>query len=181
MRRVDLEKTRTDALNAYEKLRDQVQKWLTAMETSVNGLQSVVVEVDLIKQQADELKPIMKEHRDYSTTIDKVNELGTAYDALLRGDRSDSPRRRPLASSPLKRPSFRASEPRSPSPTKTLSSGFDSRSPMSPSGSSGFGSRISSQEGFLNLDDASPVQQQLNEINQRYNLTGMKLADRQSE
>jgi dystonin len=176
-----LGKTRTDALNAYEKLRDQVQKWLTAMETRVNGLQSVAVEVDLIKQQADELKPIMKEHRDYSTTIDKVNELGTAYDALLRGDRSDSPRRRPLASSPVKRPSFRASEPRSPSPTKTLSSGFDSRSPMSPSGSSGFGSRRSSQEGFLNLDDASPVQQQLNEINQRYNLIGMKLADRQSE
>lgn len=177
-----MSKSRTDALNAYEKLRDQVQSWLTNMETRVSGLHPVSVDVDTIKQQTDELRPIIKEHRDYNITIEKVNELGVAYDAITRGERHDSPRRRGLASSPVKRPSFRASssEPRSPSPTKTLS-GFDGRSPMSPSGSSGFGSRRSSQENFLSLDDASPVQQQLNEINQRYQLIGMNLSDRQND
>ncbi|XP_035712122.1 microtubule-actin cross-linking factor 1 isoform X8 [Folsomia candida] len=171
-----LGKTRVEALNAYEKLRDQVQKWLTSMESRVNSFQSVAVDVELIKQQEIELKPLVKEHRDYNPTIDKVNELGNAYDALTRGDRSDSPRRK--VSSPVKRPSMRSTDTRSPSPSKTL--GVD-RSPMSPSGSSGFGSRRSSQEGFLNLEDSSPVQQQLNEINHRYNLIGMKLTDRQTE
>lgn len=143
---------------------------------TVNSFQSVAVDVELIKQQEIELKPLVKEHRDYNPTIDKVNELGNAYDALTRGDRSDSPRRK--VSSPVKRPSMRSTDTRSPSPSKTL--GVD-RSPMSPSGSSGFGSRRSSQEGFLNLEDSSPVQQQLNEINHRYNLIGMKLTDRQTE
>ena len=167
-----LNKSRAEHLNAYERLRDQVTTWLTSMETRVGNLKPVALDVDTIRHQVEELKPITKEYRDYSTTIDKVNELGAAYEAVSRGDRADSPRRR-LASSPTKRPSFRSTDHRSPSPSKT--------SPMSPSGSSGFGSRRSSQEGFLNLEDSSPVQQQLNEINNRYNLIGMNLADRQNE
>lgn len=169
-------KGRSEALNAYERLRDQVLSWLTTTETKVESLESVAVVLEVLKRQADELKPIVKEYRDYNSTIDKVNELGLAYETMLRGERVDSPRRRPMASSPTKRPSFR-SDGRSPSPSKTLSA----QSPMSPSGSSGFGSRRSSQEGFAGLEDASPVQQQLNEINHRYNLIGMKLSDRQSE
>lgn len=142
-------------------------------------MQQVAVDAELIKHQENEIKPLIKEHRDYNPTIDKVNELGHAYDALTRGDRSASPRR--TVTSPVKRPSssFRSGDARSPSPSKTV--GFDGRSPMSPSGSSGFGSRRTSQEGFLNLEDASPIQQQLNEINNRYNLIGMRLGDRQTE
>lgn len=65
---------------------------------------------------------------------------------------------------------------RSPTPTKGLSI----HSPISPSGSSGFSSRRSSQDGF-HLEELSPVQQQLSEINNRYSLLGIKIADRQSE
>lgn len=65
---------------------------------------------------------------------------------------------------------------RSPSPTK----GLTIQSPISPGGSSGFSSRRSSQDGF-HLDEASPVQQQLSEINNRYSLLGVKINDRQSE
>jgi dystonin len=86
-----LGKTRKEALNAYEKLRDQVFKWLTNIETRVTNLQTIAVDTDLIKQQENELKPLVKEHRDYSTTIEKVNELGNVYESLLRGDRSESP------------------------------------------------------------------------------------------
>ena len=62
---------------------------------------------------------------------------------------------------------------RSPSPTKGLS-------PLSPGGSSGFSSRRSSQDGF-HIEDLSPVQQQLTEINNRYSLLGVKINDRQTE
>lgn len=65
---------------------------------------------------------------------------------------------------------------RSPSPTK----GLNIQSPISPGGSSGFSSRRSSQDGF-HLEELSPVQQQLSEINNRYSLLGIKITDRQSE
>lgn len=59
-------------------------------------------------------QPLAKEYRDYSNTIDKVNDLGNAYDALLRGERPDSPsRRRSSAVSPTKRTSVS-------SPCKTI-------------------------------------------------------------
>ena len=51
---------------------------------------------------------------------------------------------------------------------------------MSPSDSSGFSSRRSSQDGFQ-LDELSLVQQQLSEINNRYEILGIKLNDRLAE
>lgn len=54
-------------------------------------------------------------------------------------------------------------------------------SPVSPGGSSGFGSRRSSQDGGFHLDEVSPVQQQLTEINNRYSLLGVRIGDRQTE
>jgi len=65
---------------------------------------------------------------------------------------------------------------RSPSPTKS----YAVQSPVSPGGSSGFSSRRSSQDGF-HLEELSPVQQQLSEINHRYGLLGVRLSDRQTE
>lgn len=43
------------------------------MEGRVGRLQPVAVELDVIKQQQDELRPLAKEYRDYSITIDKVS------------------------------------------------------------------------------------------------------------
>jgi len=128
---------------------------------------------------------LVKEHRDYANTIDKVNDLGNAYDSLLRGERPDSPnRRRSSAYSPTKRPSVNnqrrgSQDARSPSPTKLANNFNNTQSPVSPNGSSGFSSRRSSQDGF-HLDD-SPVQQQLTEINNRYTMLGSRLTDRQNE
>ena len=48
----------------------------------------------------------MKEYREYGITVDKVNELGNAYDALLRGERPESPTRRRSSVTPNKRPSI---------------------------------------------------------------------------
>ncbi|XP_046589646.1 dystonin isoform X13 [Neodiprion lecontei] len=176
-----LSKSRAEQLNAYEKLRDQVIDWLTNTENKVQRLQPVAVDVDKLKKQAEELKPIQKEYRDYGITIDKVNDLGISYDSLLK-ERGESPTRRRGSTSPTKRSSITSplrrtsQDRRSPSPTKS----YAVQSPVSPGGSSGFSSRRSSQDGF-HLEELSPVQQQLSEINNRYSLLGVRLTDRQTE
>ncbi|KAF9423413.1 hypothetical protein HW555_001222, partial [Spodoptera exigua] len=173
-----LSKQRADQLNQYESLKIQVLDWLQSMESRVTRLQPVAVDLEVIKQQQDELRPLAKEYRDFSITIDKVNEAGAVYEALTRGDRADSPHRRRQIYSPTKRQTpSRTLDGRSPSPSKA----HGLVSPGSThSTSSGFSSRRSSQDGF-HLEELSPVQQQLSEINNRYSLLGTKLADRTSE
>uniref|UniRef100_A0A182NPJ5 Uncharacterized protein n=1 Tax=Anopheles dirus TaxID=7168 RepID=A0A182NPJ5_9DIPT len=175
--KLKLSKQKAEQLHAYEDLKDQVLVWLSSIETRTNNLAPVAVDVDAIKYQIEEVRPLVKEHREYGVTIDRVNDLGAQYDALIR---PDSPSRKRSVYSPIKRstasPMRRLSgDARSPSPTK------GGPSPLSPaSGSSGFGSRRSSQDGFQ-LTDLTPIQQQLTEINNRYSLVGARLNDRQNE
>lgn len=179
-----LSKQRLEQLNNYESLREQVNIWLSKMENKVSRLETVAIEIETLKRQNDELKPIAKEYRDFASTIDKVNDVGNMYDSLIRGERPDSPnRRRSQMYSPTKRPSMTSSpmrrpsqDGRSPSPTK----GLNIQSPLSPSGTSGYSSRRSSQDGF-HLEEMSPIQQQLSEINNRYSMLGIKINDRQNE
>lgn len=175
-----LTKQRAEQHTAYENLKNQVLTWLSSIENRTNALSPVAVDLQVLNRQAEELKPLVKEHRDYAPTIDKVNDLGIQYDLLTR---PESPTRKRSSYSPIKRAVASPlrqlpADGRSPSPTKSGAS--PSVSPLSPSGSSGFGSRRSSQDGFQ-LADLSPVQQQLTEINNRYNLVGVRLNDRQNE
>ncbi|XP_046866307.1 dystonin isoform X5 [Drosophila willistoni] len=172
--RAKLSKQKAEQQLAYEGLKDQVLSWLASTEARVNGLAPVAIDLDKIRQQHDELKPICKDYRDYAPTIDKINDIGSQYDALIR---PESPARKRSTYSPIKRTSplrRMSGDARSPSPTK---GGI--LSPLS-TGSSGFGSRRSSQDGFQ-LSELSPVQQQLSEINNRYGLIGVRLNDRQNE
>lgn len=172
-----LSKQRSEQLNAYEALREQVNDWLSRFENKITRLDVVAIDVETLKKQNEELKPITKEYKEYGATIDKLNDIGTAYDNLVRSDRPESPsKRRSQVYSPTKRTSSlrrSSQDARSPSPTKALS-------PLSPGGSSGFSSRRSSQDGF-HLEDSSLVQQQLAEVNNRYSLLGVKINDRQTE
>ncbi|KPJ00723.1 Dystonin [Papilio xuthus] len=171
-----LSKQRADHLNQYETLRIQVIEWLHIMEEKVSRLQPVAVDLDIVKVQHEELRPLTKEYRDFSINIDKVNEAGALYENLTRGERADSPHRRRQIYSPTKRQTpTRSLDARSPSPSKG-----HMVSPGSHSASSGFSSRRSSQDGF-HLEELSPVQQQLSDINNRYGLVGSKLSDRQAE
>ncbi|XP_072387789.1 microtubule-actin cross-linking factor 1 isoform X30 [Diabrotica undecimpunctata] len=164
-----LSKLRAEQQSNYEALRQKVNDWLSKMETKVSRLEAVAVHLETLKKQNEELKPISKDYRDFGSTIDKINDVGSAYDSLVRGDRPESPSRR-KGYSPGKRTPI---DGRSPSPSKGLS-------PLSPSGSSGFSSRRSSQDGF-HLEELSIIQQQLSEINNRYSLLGVKITDRQNE
>ena len=122
-------KLRLDQLHTYEKLRDQVLEWLTKNENKLDSLEPVAVDADILKKQTDEMKvrpvrftqlnyihipcdrqlifglislqPIMKEYRDYESTIGRVADLGAAYENI---GRLESPRKPSL--SPGKRPSI---------------------------------------------------------------------------
>ena len=48
--------TRSESMNAFEKLKDDVQQWLKRMEGRIDALQPVAVDQKLLKDQGDELK-----------------------------------------------------------------------------------------------------------------------------
>lgn len=97
-----LSKSRAERLAAYEKLRDQLLEWLTRTENKIQRLNPVAVDLEKLSKQVEELKPIQKEYKDYAATVDKLNDLGLAYDSLSK-DRSESPTRRRGSTSPTKR------------------------------------------------------------------------------
>lgn len=97
-----LSKSRAERLSAYEKLRDQLLNWLNHTENKIQQVQFVTLDLNIIKQQIDVLRPIQKEYRDCASTIERVNDLGMAYDSLIR-ERSESPVRRRGVYSPLKK------------------------------------------------------------------------------
>ena len=84
-------KARLDQLQTYEKLRDQVLAWLAKNESRIEILEPVAIDAEILKKQTDELKPIMKDHRDYEATIGRVADLGTAYENMARLDASVNP------------------------------------------------------------------------------------------
>ncbi|XP_022239565.1 microtubule-actin cross-linking factor 1-like isoform X12 [Limulus polyphemus] len=187
-------KTRAQQQSAYETLRAKVLEWLGNIENRVEELDVVAIDQDVLQKQAAETKHLIKEHTDYAPTVDKVNDLGNSYDAILHGERGDSPRRR--AGSPTKKvassPSVAPSSPTKKSPPSEYTETRRSPDVQSPTQakfiqsplstvSSGFSSQRSSADNLRGVEDLSPVQQQLSEINNRYSLLGVKLSDRHQE
>ncbi|KAF8783432.1 Dystonin like protein [Argiope bruennichi] len=171
-------KEKMEQQSAYEALRTKVLEWLTSMEFKVDGLEPVALDKEVLRRQSMEIKALVKEHSDYGATIDKVNDLGNSYDAVLRGE---NPRH--FSGSPTRK----SSSPTRMSPTKHRRSpdfgspsGRGMQSPLS-SISSGFSSSRNSADNLGGIEDLSPIQQQLAEINHRYSLIGMKLSDRAQE
>jgi len=163
-------RARKQSLNAYEAMREQVTAWLTKMERRVDSLTPIAVDLDLLKQQTDELKPILQEYSSYSKNIDKYNEIAMQYDALLRGslDNGSSPSRRQSMS------------PRKPSMTP---SGLGSRRSSAQPGKFGsMGAASPRRESAMPaFQEQSPIQAQMNEVNARYDLIGHRLGDRDKD
>ncbi|XP_059089195.1 microtubule-actin cross-linking factor 1-like isoform X2 [Tigriopus californicus] len=166
--RQNLDRARKQSLNAYEQLRMDVTRWLSNMERKVDSLEPVAVDSDILKRQIDEVKPLIQEHSSYSKTIDKFNEIAIQYDSFLRGNMENG-------SSVNRRASV---TPRKSSLTPALLS--NSRRPSAISGKFGpAGSRRESAAPMF--QDQSPVQLQLAEVNNRYDMIGMRLSDRDKD
>nr|XP_024217729.1 microtubule-actin cross-linking factor 1 isoform X6 [Halyomorpha halys] len=168
-------RSRAEHTQSYEKLRDQVLSWLQSMESRIASLEPTALQMEVLKRQAEEIKPLIKEHKEYASTVDRLFDIGSSLESMAR---SDSPTRRRSSTSPIKRISSssllrRNSQEGSPSPTKSL---FNVTSPLS-TASSGFGSRRSSQDIF-HVEEVTGVQQELSEINNRYSSIGVKVNER---
>merc|ERR1712106_1165128 len=161
-------RARKQSLNAYEALREQVYMWLQKMEQLVEELEPLAVDVEMLTKQMNDLKPLTQEYTAYSKTIDKINELGIQYDNMMRGTMDSTSRRSSVS-------------PRKPSMTPSLLSGSSRRPSASPKFSSTPGSPIRRESGFPMFQEASPIQTQLSEINNRYDMIGIRLGDRDRE
>ena len=155
---------RKQSLNAYEELRMKVEMWLSKMEQRIEDLEPMAVDIDMLTKQINDLKPLNNEYTGYSKTIDQVNELGMQYDSAIRGSfDAGTISRRPSASprkgSLLQGPRRASAQPKFSTP----------------------GSPIRRESGFPMFQEASPIQQQLNEINNRYDMIGVRLGDRDRE
>ena len=157
-------RARKQSLNAYEALREQVYMWLQKMEQRVEELEPLAVDLDMLTKQMNDLKPLTQEYTGYSKTIDKLNELGMQYDNMLRGS-IDSPSRRSSMS------------PRKPS----LLPGGSRRPSGAPKFGGPPGSPIRRESNMSNMFQESPIQTQLSEINNRYDMIGIRLGDRDRE
>merc|ERR1712106_984690 len=161
-------RARKQSLNAYEALREQVYMWLQKMEQRVEELEPLAVDVEMLTKQMNDLKPLTQEYTAYSKTIDKINELGIQYDNMMRGTMDSTSRRSSVS-------------PRKPSMTPSLLSGSSRRPSASPKFSSTPGSPIRRESGIPMFQEASPIQTQLSEINNRYDMIGIRLGDRDRE
>ncbi|CAG5121104.1 unnamed protein product, partial [Candidula unifasciata] len=152
--------------------------WLAQMEARMDEFEPAAVTADIVEKQILELQPMLKEYEDHAGKVDQVNDIGNALEALTSsGDQPLSPIRhlgRTRNISGLASPVHQ----RTPSPTYPLSPAAMKTSMSSES--SGISSRKSSSDHLL-LDDLSLTQQQLLDVNQRYEIIGERLADRQHE
>ncbi|KAK2708582.1 hypothetical protein QYM36_014249, partial [Artemia franciscana] len=167
-------KARSEQLLAYERLKTQVCEWLTIIETKVEKLGPVALDADTVRKQIEEIKPIIKEHRDSGPLVDKLMEAGNAYDAMVRAERSDALRRRSSVT-PLKRSSLTGSLRRQ---------SQDLRSPKLGQSFFNGGSnarRTSDLYNTATMQEDSPIQSQLNDTVNRYTAVGTRLSDRQTE
>lgn len=55
------------------------------MENRVGRLQPVAVDLDIMKQQQDELRPLTKEYRDFAVTIEKVSSNDDIWGSNIKG------------------------------------------------------------------------------------------------
>lgn len=149
-------RARKQSLNAYEALREQVYAWLGKMEGRIDDLDAIAVDLDMLNKQINDVKPLVQEYTGYSKTIDKLNELGMQYDNMMRGsiDLGSTSRRSSMS-------------PRKPSLTPSLLSGGSRRPSASPKFGGSPGSPIRRESGMPMFQEASPIQTQLAEINNR--------------
>ncbi|GFV28802.1 dystonin [Trichonephila clavipes] len=176
-----LGKARSEQLAAYDTLRIKILDWLLKMERGFEKLEPIALDQVLLKKQVSETMHLLKEHTDYISTVEKVNDLGNSCESVMKADgfkgKSGSPIKKapsPTRKSPSK---SKSNENFSVSPVKNHVS---TQSPLS-TVSSGFSSRRNSTDNIGAYDDISPIQQQLSEINDRYSSLGAALKDRNQD
>lgn len=126
--KLKLTKQKAEKLAAFEVSRTEVLLWLKQMEARTSIFDPVALDLSIIRKQSDEHKLLLSEFKDFNRVIQRINDISSEYDSLIRTS----------------------------SPTSNA---------------------VDRQD----LTDLSSMQQELLEINNRYNFIGVKLNDRQKD
>lgn len=127
--KMKLTKQKSEKLAAFEMSRTEVLLWLSQMEARTISFQPVALDLPVIRKQSDEHKVLVKEYKDFNSAIQRINDVSTEYDMLIR------------TSSPISKNSIDRKD----------------------------------------LSDLTSMQQELLEVNNRYNFIGVRLTDRQKD
>jgi dystonin len=157
-------RARKQSLNVYEAMKEQITTWITKMEHKVNNFTPVPVELDLLKQQTDELKPINQEYKGFSKNMEKFREIALQYDSFLHQSQETILLSRRQSVSPRK-PSM--------TPSGLGSHRLSTHSGKFP------GSTARKESTIPSLYEQSPIQKHLTEVTSRYEMIGIRLGDRE--
>ena len=127
--KMKLTKQKSEKLAAFEISRTEVLLWLSQMEARTISFDPVALDIPVIRKQSDEHKVLTKEYKEFNPAIQRINDVSTEYDILIR------------TSSPISKNSVDRKD----------------------------------------LSDLTSMQQELLEINNRYNFIGVRLNDRQKD
>jgi len=159
-------RARKQSLNAFEAMKEQVTSWLSKMEYKIDHLSPIAVDLEILKQQMEELKPISQEYVGFSKNIEKFNEIALQYDALLRGSlENGAPGSRRQSVSPRK--------------SSMTPNGSARRSSSQISKIAGQGPRRDSS--MPSFQEQTPIQSLVADVNTRYDEIGIRLSTRERD
>jgi dystonin len=82
--KLKLTKQKSEKLAAFEVSRTEVLLWLTQMESRTSVFEPVALDLSVIRKQSDEHKLLAKEYKDFNRAIQRINDISSEYDSLIR-------------------------------------------------------------------------------------------------
>ena len=82
--KLKLTKQKAEKLAAFEVSRTEVLLWLSQMEARTSSFEPVALDLSIIRKQSDEHKQLATEFKDFGKAIQRVNDISSEYDSLIR-------------------------------------------------------------------------------------------------
>lgn len=82
--KLKLTKQKAEKLAAFEVSRSEVLMWLQQMEARTSVFDPVALDLSVIRKQSDELKVLFVEYKEFNKVIQRINDISSEYDSLIR-------------------------------------------------------------------------------------------------
>lgn len=82
--KLKLTKQKGEKLAAFDLARSEVLMWLTQMEVRTSAFEPVALDLSVIRKQSDEHKLLFAEYKEFHRVIQRINDISTEYDSLIR-------------------------------------------------------------------------------------------------
>lgn len=82
--KLKLTKQKAEKLAAFDLSRSEILLWLSQMEARTSVFEPVALDLSIIRQQSDEHKLLQNEFKDYNKVIQRIINIGSEYESLMR-------------------------------------------------------------------------------------------------